>query len=60
MLWLAVKLPARRLELSVVQEEVGVCWVLGDPVEKNAIAPTAITPTSMAITLAFRFVPFLA
>ena len=34
--------------------------MLGDPVEKNAIAPTAITPRSMAITLVFRFVPFLA
>jgi hypothetical protein len=60
MLWLCVKLPARRLALSVVQEDVEVCWVLGDPVEKNAIAPTATTPRSMAITLVFRFVPFLA
>jgi len=34
--------------------------VLGDPAEKNAIVPTAITPTSIAITLVFRFVPFLA
>ena len=34
--------------------------MLGDPVEKNAIAPIAITPRSMAITLVFRFVPFLA
>ena len=34
--------------------------MLGDPAEKNAIVPTAITPTSIAITLVFRFVPFLA
>ena len=34
--------------------------MLGDPVEKNAIAPIATTPRSMAITLVFRFVPFLA
>ena len=34
--------------------------MLGNPVEKNAIAPIAITPRSMTITLVFRFVPFLA
>ena len=34
--------------------------MLGDPAEKSAIAPTAITLTSIATTLAFTFHPFLA
>ncbi len=58
MLWFAVKLPARRFEFSVLQEDVEVSGMLSAPVAKTIpIAPTAIALTSIAITLVFTFRP---
>ncbi len=55
MLGLAVKLPVRRFESSVLQEDVEASGLLSAPVEKSPIAPIAIALTSIAITLVFTF-----
>ncbi len=60
MLWLAVKLPARRCEFSVLQEDVEVGGMVSAPVAKSPIAPTAIALTSIATTLVFTFHSCLA
>ena len=59
MLWLAVKLPVRRCEFSVLQMDVEVCGTLSVPVAKSPAAPAAIAITSIAITLAFTVDPCL-
>ena len=53
MLWLAVKLPARRFEFSVLQMDVEVCGTLSVPVAKSPVAAVEIASTSIAIALAF-------
>jgi len=58
-LWLAVKLPARRFEFSVLQLDGEVCGTLSPPVAKTPIAPAAITLTSIAISLVFTLSPCL-
>jgi hypothetical protein len=58
-LWLAVKLPVRRFEYSVLQMDVELRGTLSVPVANSPVAPAAIAITSIAITLAFTVDPYL-